>query len=84
MILRDYQDAAVLKVAQKLRHHRKVVFQLATGGGKTITFAAITKRYIQKSGKSVLILVHRKELLQQTRKTLYNAFGIALKLLLQA
>jgi superfamily II DNA or RNA helicase len=76
MILRDYQDAAVLKVAQKLRHNRKVVFQLATGGGKTITFAEITKRYIHKSGKSVLILVHRKELLQQTRKTLYNAFGI--------
>jgi superfamily II DNA or RNA helicase len=76
MQLRDYQDAAVLKVAQKLRTKRKVIFQLATGGGKTITFAAITKRYIEKSGKSVLILVHRKELLQQTRKTLYNAFGI--------
>ena len=76
MILRDYQDAAVLKVAQKLTKHRKIVFQLATGGGKTITFAAITKRYIEKSGKSVLILVHRKELLQQTRRTLYNAFGI--------
>lgn len=76
MILRDYQNAAVLKVAQKLTKHRKVIFQLATGGGKTITFAAITKRYIEKSGKSVLILVHRKELLQQTRRTLYNAFGI--------
>ena len=76
MILRPYQDAAVLKVAQKLTQHRKIIFQLATGGDKTITFAAITKRYIEKSGKSVLILVHRKELMQQTRKTLHSAFGI--------
>ena len=76
MILRPYQDAAVLKVAQKLTQHRKIIFKLATGGGKTITFAAITKRYIEKSGKSVLILVHRKELMQQTRKTLHSAFGI--------
>ena len=76
MILRPYQDAAVLKVAQKLTKHRKIIFTLATGGGKTITFAAITKRYIEKSGKSVLILVHRKELMQQTRKTLHSAFGI--------
>lgn len=76
MQLRDYQEQSVLKVAQKLSQHRKVVFQLATGGGKTITFSAICKRYIEKSGKSVLILVHRKELMQQTRKTLHSAFGI--------
>lgn len=39
-------------------------------------FSAISHRYITKSKKSVLILVHRKELLQQTRRTLFNAFGI--------
>ena len=76
MELRDYQEASVLNVSRKLTTHRKIVFQLATGGGKTITFSAICKRYCEKSGKSVLILVHRKELLQQTRRTLYNAFGI--------
>ena len=76
MQLRDYQAAAVEAVARKLTQHKKVVFQLATGGGKTITFSAIAKRYIEKSGKAVLILVHRKELLQQTRKTLFQFAGI--------
>jgi len=81
MQLRDYQEAAVLEVAKKLTQHRKVVFQLATGGGKTITFSAITKRYIEKSNKSVLILVHRKELMQQTRRTLYDAFKISAQII---
>lgn len=36
----------------------------------TVIFSAITERYIKKSDKNVLILVHRKELLRQARKTL--------------
>jgi hypothetical protein len=77
MELRTYQEAAVLAVSKKLLTNKKIVFQLATGGGKTITFSAITKRYIEKSGKAVLILVHRKELMIQTVRTLYNAYGIS-------
>lgn len=77
MDLRDYQEKSVNSVSRKLINNRKIVFQLATGGGKTITFSAITKRYIEKSGKAVLILVHRKELLLQTIRTLYNAYGIS-------
>lgn len=77
MELRDYQERSVIEVAKKLTTHRKIVFQLATGGGKTITFSAITKRYIEKSGKAVLILVHRKELMIQTIRTLFNAYGIS-------
>jgi superfamily II DNA or RNA helicase len=76
-MLRDYQEAGLNQVADKLRTHRKVIFQLATGGGKTITFSDITRRYIERSGKPVLILVHRKELMQQTIRTLYNVFGIS-------
>lgn len=82
MILRPYQETGLQKVSQKLLTHRKIVYQLATGGGKTITFSAISKRYIEKSGKSVLILVHRKELLQQTRRTLYNAYGISAQIII--
>lgn len=77
MKLRDYQEDAVNNVARKLITNKRVIFQLATGGGKTITFSAITKRYIEKSGKAVLILVHRKELMIQTIRTLYNAYGIS-------
>jgi len=77
MQLREYQNSFVNDLAKKLfTGSRKIVGQMATGGGKTIVFAAISNRYIQKSDKNVLILVHRKELLKQTRKTLYNAFNI--------
>lgn len=76
MILRPYQDKFVTNIAIQLTKHRKVVAQLATGGGKTIVFSAITKRYIDKSNKSVLILVHRKELMMQTVRTLFSAYNI--------
>ncbi len=82
MKLRDYQEKSVNEVARILaKGKRKIVYQLATGGGKTITFSAISKRYIEKSNKSVLILVHRKELLKQTRATLFNAFGISAQII---
>jgi superfamily II DNA or RNA helicase/RNA polymerase subunit RPABC4/transcription elongation factor Spt4 len=76
-ILEQYQESGVYRVGQKLAAGiRSIVFQLATGGGKTVVFSAICARYTVKAKKSVLILVHRKELLQQTRRTLYNGFGI--------
>lgn len=77
MQFRDYQERLVLNLANALTRVRKVLAQLATGGGKTVVFSAITQRFIDKNPtSSVLILVHRKELLQQTRRTLYNNFGI--------
>jgi superfamily II DNA or RNA helicase len=75
MQLRDYQIKLTDDVIRKLSK-RKVIAQLATGGGKTVCFSSITKRYIDKHEKSVLILVHRKELLQQTRRSLHNAFNL--------
>lgn len=77
MILRDYQQNFVSNIAKALTKNRCVVAQLSTGGGKTITFSAISKRYIEKSGKAVLILVHRKELMTQTLRTLFSAFNIS-------
>src|SRR5438309_5213173 len=74
--LRTYQQAFVDNIAIQLTKTRKVVAQLATGGGKTIGFCAIAARYIAKTKKRVVIVVHRKELLQQTRKTAYNEFGL--------
>lgn len=78
MQLREYQETCVNAVSQKLAAGtRKVVLQLATGGGKTVIFSAIAERYTQRNNASVLILVHRKELLQQTRRTLFNFYGIS-------
>lgn len=76
MILFPHQEVFINRIIGKLNKFRKLVAQLATGGGKTVCFAAIADRYIKKTGKRVLVLVHRKELLQQTRKTSYDAFGL--------
>lgn len=75
--LRQYQDDAITEVARKVAAgKRKVVFQLATGGGKTVTFAGLIKRYLARNDKKVLVLVHRDELLQQARRTLYDWYEI--------
>lgn len=56
---------------------KSLVFQLATGGGKTVTFAGLIARYLARNaGKKVLILVHRDELLMQARRTLYDWYSI--------
>ena len=68
--LREYQERFINNIAAKLRIHRKVVAQLATGGGKTVCFAAICDRYCAKSSQDVLILVHREELLTQAAKAI--------------
>lgn len=77
MILREYQIQFTDAIIRSLAINKHIVAQLATGGGKTISFSSITQRYANKyQNSSVLILVHRVELLKQTRSTLFNHFGI--------
>jgi superfamily II DNA or RNA helicase len=76
MKLRPYQEQFVNNIAIALTKNRKICAQLSTGGGKTICFSAISSRYIHKSQKPVLILVHRKELLSQAANSLEKANGI--------
>lgn len=57
---------------------RRLLWQLATGGGKTVMFSAICHRRLQAlPNTKILICVHRKKLLKQTIKTLYNTYGIS-------
>jgi superfamily II DNA or RNA helicase len=70
MTLRPYQERFINNIAASLRTHRKVVAQLATGGGKTVCFSAICDRYCAKSSQDILILVHREELLAQATKSI--------------
>jgi len=49
--------------------NKRIIIQLATGGGKTALFSSISKMAIDK-GNSVLIITHRKELLKQSGGTL--------------
>lgn len=76
MNLRPYQDKSIAELAQCLTKHRKVMYQLPTGGGKTVTFAGICERYLEKQTKDVLIIVHRKKLLKQARNTIYAITGL--------
>lgn len=73
--LRPYQLEAVDAVRQAFgRGHRRVLFVMATGAGKTVTFSHITENAAAK-GNRVLILVHRVELLDQASGSL-TAMGV--------
>jgi len=65
MNLRPYQAQAIDDIRAAFKSHKRVLYQLPTGGGKTVIFCHITREAVRK-GKSVLILVHRQELLRQT------------------
>ena len=47
-----------------------LLYQLPTGGGKTVIFSEIVRRYITEKQKKVLILTHRIELSSQTSRML--------------
>lgn len=71
--LRPYQTRANDEIIQKIRAgKKKIVFQLATGGGKTVTACDLINRFLTISNKKVLFLVHREVLIKQFRTTLYN------------
>jgi superfamily II DNA or RNA helicase len=57
-----------------------LLFQLPTGGGKTVIFSEVAKEYIEKYKKKVLILTHRIELSVQTSRQL-SAIGIENKVI---
>jgi superfamily II DNA or RNA helicase len=70
MTLRPYQENFINNIAASLRSHKRVVAQLATGGGKTVCFSAICDRFTARNSSDILILVHREELLAQATKAI--------------
>lgn len=69
MNLRYYQTDGITLCAQEFaKGFNSIVYQLPTGGGKTVIFTEISHRFIQRNNTSVVIVVHRNELLRQTRK----------------
>jgi superfamily II DNA or RNA helicase len=75
--LRDYQIKAIQEVFQAWEHCMAVMLQMPTGTGKTQVFSQIIKTTIEHKapGKRALVLVHRKELLEQVCDRLRD-FGI--------
>ena len=73
MQLRDYQNSAISNVRKSFQaKYRSVLLTLPTGAGKTVIFSEIT-RLAGLKGASVLILVHRKELVDQAGDKLTKA-----------
>lgn len=69
MQLYDYQKLAIDNIFSSLdkkRENYNILFQLPTGGGKTVIFSEIARRFIEERKKKVLILTHRIELCNQT------------------
>lgn len=62
MRLRPYQLEAVEAVEEAWRRHRAVLLVMATGLGKTVTFAHIIER--TAAGRT-MVLAHREELIRQ-------------------
>jgi len=75
MQLRPYQQQLISDTVQSIRQGYKApLVQSPTGSGKTVIFSFIAQGAVKK-GNRVLILTHRREILQQTVDKL-NAFGI--------
>ena len=70
MQLRDYQKSAINNIRKSIQNDNKsVLLALPTGAGKTVIFSEITK-LAKLKGSNVLILVHRKELIDQASNKL--------------
>lgn len=73
MQLRSYQIKAIdsLRYSFNKKGRKSPLLVMPTGAGKTVVFAAISKA-ISQNEKNVLILVHRRELIDQASKKLKN------------
>lgn len=70
--LRPYQQEAIAAVlAARTAGQRRLVVCLPTGAGKTVIFAELARL----ARRPVLVLAHRKELIEQARGKLATALG---------
>lgn len=81
-VLYDYQEYDIDAIFERIDNQKSnfhLLYQLPTGGGKTVVFSEIVRRYIKKNNKKVVILTHRIELCKQTSKML-KGFGVKNKI----
>jgi len=71
--LYGYQQGDIDAIFKRLDNappNYHLLYQLPTGGGKTVIFSEIVRRYLSKHDKKVVVLTHRIELCKQTSKML--------------
>ena len=70
MLLRDYQTDICSRVSDAFDKHRSVMVQMPKGTGKTMVLAELVKRLMMKDeGLKILIVAHRRELIEQIKAT---------------
>ena len=70
MLLRDYQSDICSRVSDAFDKHRSVMVQMPTGTGKTMVLAELVKRLMMRDeGIRILIVAHRRELIEQIKAT---------------
>lgn len=75
MTLRDYQGDDIHTILHAMAEFKTVMYQLPTGGGKTVIFNEIIRR-LNKKGYQTLVMAHRRELISQAASKLYKTHGI--------
>jgi len=69
--LRPYQLDGVNNIREAFRTNKRVLYVAPTGSGKTVQFAYICAKAIEK-GSTVLVLSHRIEIFKQNLKAVSN------------
>src|SRR5690606_27819883 len=71
--LYSYQKGAIDKIFkcfEEAPEDYHLLYQLPTGGGKTVIFSEIVRQYLKHHKKKVLVMTHRIELCKQTSNML--------------
>ena len=79
--LYSYQKGAINKIFKLFEDAPEdyhLLYQLPTGGGKTVIFSEIVRQYLKHHKKKVLVMTHRIELCKQTSSML-SEFGVTNK-----
>ena len=84
-VLRDYQKDICSRIDGAWANCRSVMAQMPTGTGKTVVLASIINGALRATGgdgvSSVLIVAHRRELVEQINKTVGRFVGSRSRLL---
>ena len=74
-MLRDYQIDICSRVREAFEKHRSVMMQMPTGTGKTVVLAEMVRQFLHDNTDSAVVIVaHRKELVEQIQNTLKKIF----------
>ncbi|WP_159020449.1 DEAD/DEAH box helicase [Algibacter sp. L3A6] len=76
--LYSYQKGAIDKIFTSFEESPAdyhLLYQLPTGGGKTVIFSEIVRQFLKTHKKKVLVMTHRIELCRQTSNVL-TEFGV--------